>query len=142
MQRWPLLPVLSWSWVCWVAHPTERNAVCSGSSQGIRGFRGRGTGLGKFPRSRWPIWWAYLSLGNDQDGCELCQKQWCGTLGRRDWVVRNCALLEAPGCVSWGLLMPQEIFPIQPGLIKGSLSIFSLQILSDAVSGRPSFTSP
>lgn len=106
---------------------------------------GEDQGLGKFPRSRCPIWWTYLYFGDGQDSCEFCQKQCCGKLDseKRDWVVGNCALLRAPGYVSWGLFISQEIFPIQPCLPRGSLSIhFPLQIPSDAVSDGPIFIFP
>lgn len=90
---------------------------------------GEEQGLGKFPRSRCPIWWAYF--GHSQDGHGLCWKSDVKSCGL--WEERlgggNCAVLETPGCVLLDLLIPEEIPSIQLCLPRGSLSIcFSLQI--------------
>lgn len=127
------LPAFSWSQICWVAHPIEKDAV---NPEDQRLPRERNQGLGKFPRSRCPIWWAYFSCGFPRMAVGFV-----GTVvwkavdsGKRDWVVET--ELEAPGCVLWGLLIPWGGSPHQAVSSMGQL-VHPLLLVDppDAVSG-------
>lgn len=139
----PPLPARSWSWICRVAHPIEKDAVHAGSSQRIRGFPGRGTRAWRVPTiKRSHVLGIPFSFGIPRMAAGFVRAVvWksCGLWEDRLWWELCCAV--GSRLCFMGYSPPPGVLPTQLCLPTGGVSVhFSLHIPSDAVSDESVFT--